>query len=572
MGMVVKVLSAKLSRQQISILLTVVAVALWTHSILYARLDIGFWGLINGLPITFFVALAFLTIASAILWVSRENHGKLLFLQLLLMVSALWLIPLITGGSPPYINHSYRNLAYINYIIGQGHFDPAKDVYFSWPGVFLISSPIIILGSIKNLEPLFNIFPFFMQLLFLIPLYVFLRNTLGKKRLNYCLAGCWLFCLAQWIAQEYFSSTQGVALLLLLTLLALVTHPWLWQKGSKSFAFLSMVVLAFAILVITHLLTAIVALCILIAVCIVKRGKRVAPVVALCLVLLVGWNLTGAGGYVKPVVTNIETSVAPSGVSPAPSGVSALILGPEAITEAQITSRLTGTESHIAVAKIRMLFSGIFALIGLLGAVWVCLIRRDFKVSILILAIAVGPLLLVPLKVLTYSGELIQRLYLLSLAPMAYFGASLLDIRKRAIILILCFVLIIAVPLHIISYYGNQDLDYYSPAQAAGVDFFQQKTKQGYVTEVYGTGDMEYVGRYHLLRLNTPDDLAISEQEASNGLPHYVSISRQARGYYDFIEVAPEFISQIEETLNKTGYNLIYNSSDLELYVGEPQK
>ena len=56
-------------RRQISISLTIIAVLLWTYSILYADLEIGYLGLIHGLPVTFFVAIALLTVASAILWI-----------------------------------------------------------------------------------------------------------------------------------------------------------------------------------------------------------------------------------------------------------------------------------------------------------------------------------------------------------------------------------------------------------------------------------------------------------------------------------------------------------------------
>ncbi len=76
--MTVKTALSKLSRQQVSILLTIIALLLWSHSILHARFEIGYFGLIHGLPVTFFIALAFLTVASAILRVSKEKHGKLL--------------------------------------------------------------------------------------------------------------------------------------------------------------------------------------------------------------------------------------------------------------------------------------------------------------------------------------------------------------------------------------------------------------------------------------------------------------------------------------------------------------
>ena len=549
----------RLTRQQLSILLTVIALVLWSHSILWARLEIGFWGLVHSLPISFFLAFVFLTAASAILWVAKENHTKLLCLQLLLMVAFLWLVPPITGGSPPCVNHSYRAIGYIDYIIKQGHFNPVVDDYLSWPGVFLVSSPAIIITSVSRVESLFTLSPLLMQLGCLIPLYAFLKNTLGAERLNYCWAGCWLFCLARWTPQAYFSCTQGAALLLLLTLLALITSPSLSEKVPERRVSLSLMVLVFCTLVVTHLLTSIVALCIVVGLCLVKRSRMLAAVAAVCLLLLIGWSLTGASGYVVPTAAS--------------SGIRGLILGPEGVSTAQITSRLTGSQSHIAVARMRVLFSAIFVALGLLGAIWVLLIKRDLRVSVPVLAIAVAPLVLVPLRPFTYSGELLQRLYLLSLAPMAYFGARLLEAAKRPLSVITCLVLVIALPLHIVSYYGNQLLDYYSPAQAAGVDFFKDKTDRGYVTEAFPTGGMQPPERYYGLPWGQESHRPMPDRP-DNELPHYVGISRQARGYYEFIEIVPEFVSRTRKMLSDSGYSLVYDCRDLELHMGsaEPEK
>jgi len=81
----------------VSVLLTAIALILWSHSILYARFEIGHFGLISGLPVSFFLALAVLITASGILWASKQSHGKLLALQTVIMVCALWLIPIITA-------------------------------------------------------------------------------------------------------------------------------------------------------------------------------------------------------------------------------------------------------------------------------------------------------------------------------------------------------------------------------------------------------------------------------------------------------------------------------------------
>ena len=50
------------SAKRISILLTIVALILWSFSVIQAEFSIGFYGFIHSFPISFFIALAFLTI------------------------------------------------------------------------------------------------------------------------------------------------------------------------------------------------------------------------------------------------------------------------------------------------------------------------------------------------------------------------------------------------------------------------------------------------------------------------------------------------------------------------------
>ena len=154
-----------LNRKQISVLLTVIALLLWSHSILYARFEVGYFGLIHGLPFTFFVALAFLTAASATLWTSPQSHHKLLCLQLLVLISVIWLVPEITGGSPPFTDHAYRSLGLIEYIAGQGHFSAAG--YLSWPGAYVLSTIAAEVLSV-DFENMLRFFPLFIQLSYLI--------------------------------------------------------------------------------------------------------------------------------------------------------------------------------------------------------------------------------------------------------------------------------------------------------------------------------------------------------------------------------------------------------------------
>ena len=278
--------------QHVSILLTAIALLLWSHSILYARLEIGYFGLIHGLPVSFFLALAFLTAASGVLWASKQDHGKLLGVQMVILVCALWLVPQMTGGSPPFDDHAYRNLRLIDQIVREGHFSAQEFTYLSWPGAFIwLASLSQMLGV--HPETMLHVFPVLMQLLLLLPLYLFLRNTMGESRGNYCWAGAWLFYLASWTGRQYLGSAPGIALFLLLTFLALVTTPALWERSRRILPWLGLTVAVFVALVATHLLTSLAALCILGALTLVKKSKVMVLVTAACLVLLVSWNLTG---------------------------------------------------------------------------------------------------------------------------------------------------------------------------------------------------------------------------------------------------------------------------------------
>lgn len=533
---------------QTSILLTIIALVLWSHSILYAELEIGCFGLIHGLPVTLFVAIAFLTVASAILWTTKENHGRLLCLQLVIFVCALWLIPVITGGSHPYTDETYYKFALANHIAEEGSFSSQEAWYLSWPGALILLGIVAKLGAI-DYELLTPLLISFTQLLFLPPLYLFLRNVVGQVRSNYCWAGLWLFSIANWGGTIYFAP-QGIGYFLLLTLLALLTTTVIWKNGFKSFSALSLVVIVFAALVITHLLTSLAALCILAVLCLVKRSKRAALVLVLCLVMLVSWDLTGGAHYAEPGATRI------------------LIFDPGVITEREITGHFSGSESHIAVVKTRLLLSSIFALLGLVGAVLSVMVKRTSRVAVPVLAITLVPLALLPLSG-HYAEELLRRLYLFALPGMACFGAMLLDMKSKIPAIILCLLIIISCPLHIISHYGNQELDYFSPGEAAGLEFFNSTTSHGYIAGGYPLGWTK--GFLHYQRIGF-DQLRWRGNELSTEteeeMPLYIAISCRDRTEYEWFLGDTQFLKDIEKSLDSVvNCSLIYNSPDLRLYV-----
>jgi len=615
-----------------SVILTAIAVGLWIHSIVFADFRIGFYGLIDSFPITLFVGLGFLTIASAILWLSKEYHPKLLVTQLVLLISALWLAPAIADGSAPFANHALRSLGLVEYIARTGNMTASELAYLSWPGAFVIPALISKTFSV-SFESMLNYAPFGMRLLYILPLYIFLRNTLGKDKRNYIWVGMWLFFLASWTGDAYFASTAGVAFLLLLILVALITTPLLWERGIKSHPVLiASIVAVFGFLSITHLLTSLVALSIMAGIVLLKRNRRVFLVVGLCLGLLVTWNLTGALGATRLTIAHLDI-ISPTGVvgkippeelpldivllpddevsieptvpskstdptetiepdaggsiveksggfigevielpsKPIQLPGRTIIFIPAVLVEGQIGAYLAGSESHSAVSKVRLLFSMMFAIIGLSGVVVSCRDKKERSIALFVLVMALAPLILI---FVPYGGRMVLKLYFVSLIPMAYFGARLWETRKKAVVVGLCLFLIVSGPLHIVAHYGNQEYDYISSDQMEGLEYFHNNTSGGYVIGLEQPWLMRNLEKYHSLPFHS---LRWNEGEIkvsmSRGVkPTYLIITRQDRVFYEFLVNAPQFVGEVEELLvNTRNCELVYDNPDFRYYLIESE-
>jgi hypothetical protein len=528
---------------------------LWSYSLTQAKLNIGFYGLIHSFPATFLLAVGILTIASAILWMSKENHEKLLFVQLLFLITTLWLTPALLRSSP-FLSDAYKNLGLINAIIKSGHV--FYTWYLSWPGAHILSAAVTVVGAI-NLEPILGIFPFFMQLLWLLPLYIFLRNILGEARANYCWAGLWIFSLANWTGQEYFSP-QAIAFFLMLTLLALITTPPIWKEQSYTLPFLLTAGFIIAGMVITHLLTALATICILLAFCVTKRAKKLAALIILCLLIVVVWDVTGGRNYTGQFLSELGR----------PGAIVAL--DPRYIVEKGIMMSFTGSSSHIAVVQTKIILTSMIAILWLVGTVLALVKAKRSSTTISLSAMAIALLLLLPTAKL-FGWELLHRLYLYSLPFVAYYGVMLLNLGRRLPAIILCLLLLIALPLNIVAHYGNAAKDYIPRGEIAYWHFIQNNVSQGYVTGGLSPALLESAGyikvRFEQLEWN--DDRLVGKP-LKGDRPHYVNVGEWDQSGYGFLRNEPEFIPDMRARLEESvHYNLIYANSDLSLYMTEAE-
>jgi hypothetical protein len=263
----------------------------------------------------------------------------------------------------------------------------------------------------------------------------------------------------------------------------------------------------------------------------------------------------------------VPTPNVPIPATEKPPGV--FTVNPANIAKIEVTQHLRGSESHIAVVWVRILHSAIFALIGFAGAIFVFLFRRR-PGTVAILAMALAPLLLLPISG-HYGEELLHRVYLLGLPFMACFGAMLLDMRSKLPWLILCLLLIIALPTYVISTYGNQALDYFPEGRAAGLKFFDSTTTRGYVTGASPLGQTSNLLQYKHLRYT---QLGWQENElytqGREEMPYYIAISNRDRAFYGWFWGNYEFIGEVEQLMdNAVNCGLIYSNPALKLYESD---
>ena len=414
-----------------------------------------------------------------------------------------------------------------------------------------------------DFTPLIEVISIFLTILFLPLLYIFLKNTLGEARGNYVWAGCWLFYLASWGGGPgNLTNTVGIAVIFFMVVLALVTSPRLRQKDTRSLVLLSLVVIAFAAMVTSHLLTSMAALGILVALSLVRRDRRLALAAVVCLAIWLAWNLTVAWDFMQYRIPFISGG----------SG-GRFIFDLSVLTQSEVTSHFTGSSSHADVAGIKLIHGSLFALIVLAGLISALVKRRELGTTISLLAITVIPLSLVVLAG-HYGREILTRIYAFVLPGAAYFGARLFDVNKKVVAAILCPLLIVAIPLNIIASYGNAELDYFSPGEQEGVFFFHDMTSQGLVFGRVPIGKFANIENYHTIGLKGLEwedgRLIIAPRFRKMYSAYYVVISRQTRAKYEWFQGNPDLIPETEQQLQgAVNSNFIYNNPDLNLYIFE---
>lgn len=210
---------------------TALVLGVWALKTVNAQ-DIGGAGLIQVLPVTYFLALG-LSLTGFV-----GSLGLKVLRPWLLVVQLLVLILVLHGADPiihglPRLEASYRHLGITDYITQSGGLDRKLDAYFNWPGFFGLLAMLSDTTGIHDLTWAATWAPVGVNVLLLPALLALARRLASSPRQAW--AGVWMFYLASWVGQDYLAP-QACALLLLLTLTAcvLTVFPgWPWKPTGK---------------------------------------------------------------------------------------------------------------------------------------------------------------------------------------------------------------------------------------------------------------------------------------------------------------------------------------------------
>jgi O-antigen/teichoic acid export membrane protein len=476
------------------------ALLVWSLSLQHVVLErMNGLGLVSVLPVSFYVAVAILTVTfvGALLQGQVVRDRVLLGLVAVLVLMLFGLTPLLEAV--PRFSVTWRHVGIAQAILDTGHIDPRIDAYFNWPGFFVLVAALVRAAGFHNALPLAAWSPIYFNLLYLAPLLVIARSLTASRRLVWL--GIWLFYLGNWIGQDYFSP-QGLSYFLYLVVVALllrylVTQPrppllgtsFLRQRGKqpepveavdlrpapRRWALLVCIVFLFVVLMPTHQLTPVAVLFAVAAVVIVE-ARSLAWLPPLMATLLGVWYTNGAKAFFNGHLSQVLGGVGQLG----------------AIFSQNVANRVSGDFDHRVIADLTILSGAMMWCLALVGA-W-RLLRRDGRYRTGV-ALALAPLILLPLQ--TYGGEMLLRVELFALPFTAFLAAAALvgdddevplHTRRWAAV---GGVLLVFAGLFLFARYGNERIDYFTRGETTGVARLYALAQPGSVL-MAGTGDLPW--------------------------------------------------------------------------------
>ncbi len=416
----------------------VTSVIMWILAVHGARFDqIGSYGLVSVLHWPYFFGLAVLVIGlSHELLRSPLQSWILALLVVLLVIYLFATAPAIEPVAA--LGDSWLHASFVRYISTHGHVLNNYDARFSWPGAFALAAAVTSFVGRSSAVVFLRWFPPFIELLYLAPLVVIGQSSGVGKRTAWL--GVVLFYASNWIYQDYFSP-QALTYFWYLVVIAVclagwrarpLTNPndlpmtsrlrrslevfrlrrWTGHDAERTWPPATTVALVVVVALfglasaMSHQLTPFTIVLMVIALVLTRRMG--SPEVAILTGLFaLGWLSLGASNFWVGHLSLIFGSVGSVGNT----------IG------ANVTSRVTGSSSHLIVVDLRIL-----SVVALFAAAAIGALRRAADTRTLE-ALLITPFVLLVLQ--SYGGEGLMRVVLFALPFTSLLAASAIAPARR---------------------------------------------------------------------------------------------------------------------------------------------
>ncbi|WP_163697795.1 hypothetical protein [Mycolicibacterium sarraceniae] len=386
-------------------------------------------GLLSVLPFSTLAGLALLGVGFVGSLSLRRPHAWLLGIQLVILVLFLHGITVLVESEPRF-PITWFHAGFVDFISRTGTVATELDARWCWPGFFALAAFWLGSGRLSTLSPVLSLAPVLSNLLYLGALALIMSAI--KMSLQARWLAAVLFCLLNWIGQDYFSP-QGFTYLLYLVFIGIVVKwfsslertvnrhckparvwHWVWQGSSSGelpsaparpaerVVLLAILVGLFCAATVSHQLTPFVMVMSVVGL-IVARRCTLTGLPTILIVILLAWisYMTEPywAGHLKDMVGSVGDV----------SGT---------VSSSVVARASRGSDEHQLVGQARMLTAGLLVAM----AAWGLLRRRrhgiEDRVLLVLVAVPVG---LVFMQ--SYGGEIAFRVYLFMLGPACILAA-----------------------------------------------------------------------------------------------------------------------------------------------------
>jgi hypothetical protein len=550
-------------------------------------------GLISVLPPSFFIALFLLTISFCLIFRQEQFETPLPLIHLFVLILMLFGTTILVEEVPTY-HVAWRHFGISEYFLRTGGLDHYLDAYFNWPTFFILSAFMTKVAGFESAINFARWSSIFFHLLYLGPVFLLLKSATSDKRLVWL--GTWFFCIMFWAGNDYFLP-QALNYFFYLVILA-VLFRWfnvarvrpnflesMWlnpripetikikilrlvsredpsglpgQSGQRV-GLLAIIVLVYAVSVSSHMLTPFFTLASVIAlVAFYRIAPRGLPI--LMAVLLLTWISFSAHVFLSGHMDMVTGTLGKIS---------------ENVNDT-VVNRVRGSPGHIFVVQIRIFMTIAIWGLAILGGIR--RIRSGYW------DLTFGLLTVVPFTLLifqAYGGEMMLRVYLFSLLPIAFFAAALFFPRPTVEITWRSLVAIGLLSTGLLggflfTRYGNERADYFTKQELEAVRF------------VYGTAGKGslLVAASHSLPWRLQDfekfGYAVVRREVRNGdigaIAHIMESARDAGAYLIitrsqkaelemYYGIEPGELDRLEQEMKDSGrFSVIFENPDATVF------